>query len=234
MVEVGGRPILWHIMKHYSTYGFTDFGIALGYRGEVVKRYMIEYSALHSDLTVETRSGRVETTGNGRADDWTVALVDTGLDTATGGRIKRMAPYVGGETFMLTWGDGLSTVDSRPAARVPPRARQARDRHGRPAAGAVRAPPPRRRHRLPVLREAAGRGGLDQRCLLRARARRLRLRRRATRREWEREPLEQLARDGQLMAYRHDGFWQCMDTVRDKQLLEELWASGAPPWKLWT
>jgi glucose-1-phosphate cytidylyltransferase len=232
MVEIGGRPILWHIMKHYSSFGFTDFGIALGYRGEVVKRYMIEYSALHSDLTVETRSGRVETTANGRADDWTVALVDTGLDTATGGRIKRMAPYAGDETFMLTWGDGLSTV-------ALDRLLEFHRAHGKLATVTVVRPPARFGHlhlkgdtvfqfsEKPQLEEVWINGAFfvlepgvfdyvegDET-------------------EWEREPLEQLARDGQLMAYRHDGFWQCMDTVRDKQLLEELWASGSPPWKLW-
>ncbi len=232
MVEVGGRPILWHIMKHYSTFGFTDFVLALGYRGEVVKRYMIEYSALHSDLTVETRTGRVETRANGRADDWTVALIDTGLDTATGGRIKRMAPHVGGETFMLTWGDGLSSVDLKQLLEF-------HRAHGRLATVTVVRPPARFGHihlegdtvfqfsEKPQLEEVWINGaffvlepgvfdyvaGDDT--------------------EWEREPLEQLARDGQLMAYRHDGFWQCMDTVRDQQLLEELWASGSPPWKLW-
>jgi glucose-1-phosphate cytidylyltransferase len=231
MVEVGGLPILWHIMKHYSVYGYTDFLIALGYRGEVVKRYIIEYSALHSDLTVEMRSGRVETT-NGRADDWTVSLVDTGLETATGGRIKRMAPHVGNETFMLTWGDGLSTVDLDKLLEF-------HRSHGRLATVTVVRPPARFGHlhlegdavfqfsEKPQLDEVWINGAFfvlepgvfdyvagDET-------------------EWEREPLEQLARDGQLMAYRHDGFWQCMDTMRDKQLLEELWSSGSPPWKLW-
>jgi len=232
MVEVGGLPILWHIMKHYATFGHTDFIVALGYRGEYIKRYVIEYSALHSDLTVDMRSGHVQSS-NGRGDDWTVSLVDTGLETGTGGRIKRMAPHVGNETFMLTWGDGLSTVDLDKLLEF-------HRWHGRLATVTVVRPPSRFGHihlsgdtvsrfsEKPQLDEMWINGAFftlepgvfdyvagDET-------------------EWEREPLEQLARDEQLMAYRHDGFWQCMDTIRDKQLLEELWSSGAPPWKLWS
>src|SRR5918992_6199983 len=117
MVEIGGRPILWHIMKHYAHHGFEDFVIALGYKGEFIKRYMVDYASLHTDLTVGLRDGTVIAhNGNGNGsepDDWTVDLIDTGQETATGGRIKRLAPYVGDGTFMLTWGDGVSDIDLR-------------------------------------------------------------------------------------------------------------------------
>ena len=231
MVEIGGRPILWHIMKHYAAYGHTEFAIALGYRGEYIKRYVLEYSALHSDLTVEMRTGQVHTT-DGRSDDWKVALVDTGLETMTGGRIKRMAPHVGDETFMLTWGDGVSTVDLD-------RLLAFHRSHGRLATVTIVRPPARFGHihidgdavtafyEKPQLEEVWINGAyfvLEPGIFDYVEG---------DHTEWEREPLENLARDGQLMAYRHDGFWQCMDTVRDKQLLEELWASGAAPWRVW-
>jgi glucose-1-phosphate cytidylyltransferase len=233
MVEIGGRPILWHIMKHYAHHGFRDFVIALGYKGEVIKRYMVEYASLQSDLTVGLKDGRIVShNGNGAGpDDWTVDLIDTGLDTATGGRIKRLAPYVGNGTFMLTWGDGVSDVDLH-------RLLEFHRSHGKLATLTAVRPPARFGHlemdgdavvefsEKPQLGEGWINGAFfvlepavfdyvdgDDTA-------------------WEREPLERLARDGQLMAYRHESFWQCMDTLRDKKLLEELWQNGAP-WRTW-
>jgi glucose-1-phosphate cytidylyltransferase len=234
MVEIGGRPILWHIMKHYAHYGFRDFVIALGYRGEVIKRYMIEYASLHSDLTVGLRDGSViARNGNGREpDDWTVDLIDTGQETATGGRIKRLAPHVGDATFMLTWGDGVSDIDLHALLAF-------HRSHGKLATVTAARPPARFGHiemegdavvefsEKPQIGEGWINGAffvlepgvfdyID-----------------GDHTAWEREPLEGLAGDRQLMAYRHYSFWQCMDTLRDKKLLEELWQNGAP-WRTWT
>jgi len=233
MVEIGGQPILWHIMKHYCHYGHRNFVIALGYRGEVIKRYTVEYASLSGNLTVNLANGDVEQHGNEPRPDWTVELVDTGQATLTGGRIKRLAPYIGNETFMLTWGDGVSNVNLRELLEF-------HHRHGKLATlTAVR--PPARFGRLelegdrvgnfeekPQLGEGWINGAFfvlepdvfdyidgDQT-------------------QWEYEPLERLVADGQLMAFRHDSFWQCMDTLRDKRLLESLWEGQAPPWKMWS
>jgi glucose-1-phosphate cytidylyltransferase len=231
MIEIGGKPILWHIMMHYAHYGYKQFVIALGYKGESIKRYVVDYCSLNSDLTVDLRNGKVDVHGrNGH--DWIVDLVDTGQPTATGGRIKRLAPYVRDGTFMLTWGDGVSNVNLHSLLEF-------HRSHGKLATvTAVR--PPARFGRIelsgnrvaefsekPQLGEGWINGaffvvepgifdyidGDDT--------------------QWEREPMERLARDGQLMAYQHTGFWQCMDTLRDKKLLESLWEKGDPPWKLW-
>jgi glucose-1-phosphate cytidylyltransferase len=237
MVEIGGRPILWHIMKHYSHYGHSDFVIALGYKGEVIKRYMLEYASLHSDLRVGLKTGEVirNRNGNGNGfepDDWTVDLVDTGADTATGGRIKRLAPYVGDETFMLTWGDGVSNVDLDALLAF-------HRSHGRLATLTAVRPPARFGH-LELDGDAIsefsekpqlGEGWINGAFFVLEPGVFDYVDGDAT--QWEREPLERLARDGQLMAYRHEDFWQCMDTLRDKKLLEELWQNGAP-WRTWT
>ena len=231
MVEIGGRPILWHIMKHYSWYGFDEFVIALGYKGEVIKKYMVDYFPLNSNLTVNLRTGQVRVNG-GDKPDWIVDLVETGIPTMTGGRIKRLAPYLGNETFMLTWGDGVSDVDLRQLLAF-------HRAHGKLATLTAVRPAARFGHldldgdrvvefsEKPQTREGWINGaffvlepgvmdyidGDDT--------------------QWEREPLERLARDGQLMAYRHTSFWQCMDTLRDKVLLNELWNSGRAPWRIW-
>jgi glucose-1-phosphate cytidylyltransferase len=231
MVTIGGRPILWHIMMHYGYYGHRDFYVALGYKGEVIKRYMVDYCSLHGDISVNLGSGQVTSRGNGHNHDWNIHLIDTCEDTQTGGRIKRLAPHIGNETFMLTWGDGVSNVDLNKLLAF-------HRAHGRLATvTAVR--PPARYGRLdlegdrvahfaekPQLSEGWINGAFfvlepavfdyidgDQTS-------------------WEKEPLERLAQEGQLMAYRHDSFWQCMDTLREKYILENLWTQGAP-WKVW-
>ena len=232
MVEIGGKPILWHIMKHYAHSGYKDFVIALGYKGEYIKRYIIDYCSLQSDLTVTVRDGGVKKHQNGDVDDWTVNLVDTGLDTQTGGRIKRLAPYLAGGTFLLTWGDGVSTVNIEELVRF-------HRSHGKLATLTAVRPPARFGHLEldgDVITEFSekpqtGEGWINGAFFV-------------LEPEvfdyidgddthWEREPLERLARDGQLMAYRHYDFWQCMDTLRDKKLLDELWDSGKAPWKIW-
>jgi glucose-1-phosphate cytidylyltransferase len=235
MVEIGGRPILWHIMKHYARYGHSDFVIALGYKGEVIKRYMLDYASLHSDLTVGLREGTVVRNGNGGGadpDDWTVDLVDTGADTATGGRIKRLARCIGDETFMLTWGDGVSDIDLDALLAF-------HRSHGKLATLTAVRPPARFGHldldgdRIAEFSEKPqiGEGWINGAFFVLEPGVFDYVDGDAT--QWEREPLERLARDGELMAYRHHAFWQCMDTIRDKKLLEELWQDGAP-WRTWT
>ncbi|MGR9115415.1 MAG: glucose-1-phosphate cytidylyltransferase [Gammaproteobacteria bacterium] len=232
MVEIGGKPILWHVMKHYAHYGYSEFAIALGYKGEYIKSWMKDFSSLHSSMTVKTRTGEVVVHDN-HGVDWTVDLVDTGDNTATGGRIKRLKPWMGEGTFMLTWGDGVSDVDLD-ALLAFHRA------HGKLATLTTVRPPARFGHiefegdqvttftEKPQTAEGWINGaffvlepgifdyieGDDT--------------------QWEKEPLERLAADGQLMAYRHTSFWQCMDTIRDKKLLEKLWQEGHAPWKTWS
>jgi glucose-1-phosphate cytidylyltransferase len=232
MVEIGGRPILWHIMRHYAHFGFQEFVIALGYKGEVIKKYMVDYCALNSDLKVDLGTGAV-ILRNGHRPEWKIDLVDTGSRTMTGGRIKRLEPIIGNETFMLTWGDGVSNVDIHQLLEF-------HRHHGRLATVTAVRPPARYGHLVfdgdqvtefnekPQTAEGWINGaffvlqpdvfdyidGDDT--------------------QWEREPLERLAREGQLMAYKHSSFWQCMDTLRDKYVLERLWESGAAPWKMWS
>jgi glucose-1-phosphate cytidylyltransferase len=234
MVEIGGRPILWHIMKYYAEYGHTDFVIALGYKGEYIKRYFVDYSSLQNDLTVSLRHGTVEQhpNGSGTEEDWTVKLVDTGISSQTGGRIKRLAPHLGNETFMLTWGDGVSTVDLEALLKF-------HVAHGKLATlTAVR--PTARFGRLELdgdgitefsEKPQTGEGWINGAFFVLEPAVFDYIDGDDTR--FEREPLERLAADGQLMAYRHLDFWQCMDTLREKLLLDELWESGTAPWKIW-
>jgi glucose-1-phosphate cytidylyltransferase len=231
MVEIGDQPILWHIMKYYAHHGFDDFVIALGYRGECIKRWMIEFSSLASDLTVRTGIGAVEH-HVAPVEDWTVDLVDTGQPTATGGRIKRLQPHLGDETFMLTWGDGVSTVDLHALLAF-------HRSHGKLVTlTAVR--PPARFGRLELegscVREFSekpqtGEGWINGAFFVCEPGVFEYIDGDDT--QFEREPLENLAKDGELMAYLHHGFWQCMDTVRDRKLLQDLWDRDAAPWKVW-
>ena len=231
MVEIGGKPILWHIMKYYAHYGFKDFAIALGYKGEYIKRYMIDYSPLASNLTVYTGIGAVKV-HDGEKEEWKVDLVDTGQGTSTGGRIKRRAPYMGDKTFMLTWGDGVSSVDLH-------RLLAFHRSHGRLATvTAVR--PPARFGRLELdgdnvtefsEKPQLGEGWINGAFFVLEPGVFDYIEGDDT--QWEKEPLEGLARDRQLMAYKHPDFWQCMDTLRDKKLLENLWEKGNAPWKVW-
>ncbi len=234
MVEIGGRPILWHIMMHYSCFNMHEFIIALGYKGECIKRYMLESANFHGDLTVRiggNHNGHV-VQDNEPHPPWTVKLVETGDATQTGGRIKRLEPYLRDGTFMLTWGDGVSNIDLNQLLAF-------HRSHGKLLTLTAVRPPARYGHLVfnghrvvefsekPQTAEGWINGAffvcepevfdyIDGDATI-----------------WEREPLEGLAKDGQLMAYCHDSFWQCMDTVRDKIRLEELWHESNPPWKLW-
>ncbi len=232
MVEIGGKPILWHIMKHYAHYGHNDFVIALGYKGEFIKRYMVDYCSLMSDLTVDMSNGEVSIHGKDLP-KWRVELVDTGQETLTGGRIKRLAPYLDGETFMLTWGDGVSDVNMDELLEF-------HYDHGKLATlTAVR--PPARFGRLDLdenrvakftEKPQIGEGWINGAFFVLEPGVFEYIDGDMT--QWERDPLERLAADGQLMAYKHTSFWQCMDTLRDKRLLQTLWESEKAPWKLWS
>jgi glucose-1-phosphate cytidylyltransferase len=231
MVEIGGKPILWHIMMYYAQYGFNEFVIALGYKGEVIKKFMVDYCALNSDLTVNMKTG-VVSMNNGNTCDWTVQLVDTGMETQTGGRIKRLQPYIGNERFMLTWGDGLSDINLDDLHEF-------HRSHGKLATLTAVRPTARFGHlemdgdrivefsEKPQTRE----GWINGAFFVLEPAVFDYIEGDLT--HWEKEPLEQLAQEGQLMAYKHTSFWQCMDTLREKKYLESLWQGGQAPWKIW-
>ena len=233
MIEIGGRPILWHIMKIYAHHGVTEFVVCLGYRGYMIKEYFANLVLHNSDVTIDTWNNKV-TYHSGFTDPWTVTLADTGEQTQTGGRIRRVRRYLDADApFCMTYGDGLSDVNitelidfhrrhrrqATLTAVVPTGRFGAVDLDGPQVKGFMEKPPgdnmlvnggffvlqPSVLDRIP--------GDMTS---------------------WESEPLEKLARDGELMAFRHTGFWQPMDTLRDKNALEDLWRSGAAPWKLWS
>src|SRR3954447_22305540 len=232
MVEVGGRPLLWHIMKLYAAHGLSDFVCCLGYRGEIVKQYFLNYHAMLSDMTVSLASGTVEY-GTREVEDWRVALVDTGEESMTGARVKRVENHLGdSDLFLCTYGDGLADVDISALIAF-------HRSHGK-LATVTGVHPPSRFGELVINGSEVSRfaekpagdslisGGFfvfdravldrvsaDPSCVL------------------EREPLESLAADGELQVYRHDGFWQCADTVRDVELLRSLWDGGDAPWRVW-
>lgn len=231
MVEIGGYPILWHIMRHYAVHGFTEFVVALGYKGEFIKKWFVDYASLGKNLTIEPARGRVS---RHEADlpDWRVELIETGQKTLTGGRIKRLAEQLGNETFMLTWGDGVSDVDLTALMKF-------HRSHGKLATVTAVRPPARYGHlafegdrvrefsEKPQTAEGWINGAffvlepgvleyIDGDDVM-----------------FEEAPLRALAAAGELMAHRHNGYWQCMDTLREKHLLQSLWDSGAAPWKTW-
>ncbi len=232
MVEIGGRPILWHIMKTYSAYGISEFVIALGYRGYMVKEYFTNYALHMSNVTMDLSSGQV-TVHERSVEPWIVTLVDTGEATLTGGRLKRLAPYLGDdETFCFTYGDGLTDADLGQEVTF-------HRAHGRLATVLAVRPPGRygalrlEGDRVESFEEKPlGDGGyinggyfvLSRECMEEIAG---------DHTSWEGDPLTQLARRGELGAYRHDGFWKPMDTLRDRNELEDLWAGGRAPWKKW-
>lgn len=231
LVEIGGRPIIWHIMMIYSTYGYNEFVVALGYKGEMIKEYFLRYHFLNSDLTVKLRSGEVIVRG-GDTPDWVVHLVDTGLHTQTGGRLKRLSHLLKDGTFMMTYGDGVGRIDIRELVKF-------HKSHGRLATVTAVRPPARfggldiegdvvrEFTEKPLTLEGWINGGffvLEPEVMEYIDGDEM---------PWEFEPMERLAREGQLMAYKHEGFWHPMDTLRDKRRLCALWDGGNPPWKMW-
>ena len=232
MVEIGGYPLLWHVMRHYAEHGFKEFYVALGFRGEVVKRYFHEYHSLAGSMTIDFARGELSRHERG-SDDWIVHLHETGLHTMTGGRLKRLEPHLRNGTFMLTYGDGVSDINLCELLRF-------HKAHGRIGTVTAVRPPSRfgglvfygdlvkQFIEKPQIGEGWINGGFmvfepgifdyltkgDQTVL-------------------EADALEQLASDGELAAYRHEKFWQCMDTLREKRHLENLWEQGNAPWKTW-
>jgi glucose-1-phosphate cytidylyltransferase len=237
MVEIGGRPILWHIMRYYVSYGHRDFVVALGYKGDVIRRYATDFATLgggHMRIDYDRRAVELtpaEDDGWSMA-GWTLDLRETGPDTNTGGRIRRLREAIGGQRFMLTWGDGVADVDLDALLAF-------HAAHGKLVTMTAVRPPPRFGHlqldgdRITGFQEkpAKAEGWINGAFFVCEPGVFDLIEGDAT--QFEREPLERLARDGQLMAFRHEGFWQCMDTPRDKATLEALWASGRAPWKCW-
>lgn len=233
MVEIGNRPILWHIMKIYSAHGINEFIICCGYKGHMIKEYFANYYLHHADVTFDMRENRM-TVHHTAIEPWQVTLVDTGEKTMTGGRIKRIQPYVGDETFCLTYGDGVSDVDIR--------ALIAYHREQGVTVTLTAVQPPGRFGAFTLAEDQSliasfkekpsGDGAYINGGFFVVEPAAFDLIA-GDDTVWEREPLEQLALSGQLAAYRHHGFWHPMDTLRDKNYLEELWQSGNAPWKIW-
>jgi len=231
MIEIGGKPILWHIMKSYAHYGVKEFFVALGYKGEVIKHYFCDYHTMSSDMTINLARDRMQK-HKSVAEKWMVHLIDTGIDTLTGGRVKRLEPWLKNETFMVTYGDGVANIDIRALLKF---------HRAQACIGTVSAVRPPSRFggivldgnkiaeftEKPQIGEGWINGGFmvfepavfkylkDDRSIL------------------EIDALERLAKDRQLAAYRHNRFWQCMDTLRDKRLLDRLWQEAKAPWKVW-
>ena len=231
MVEIGGRPILWHIMKHYAHYGFQEFLVALGYKGEYIKRYFMDYYTLNGSMTLDLATGAVQPQIK-ECENWKLHLLDTGVQTNTGGRLKRLESYLGDETFMITYGDGVSNIDLQKLLEF-------HKSHGKwVTVSAVR--PPARFGGLVIEgdlvanfteKPQAGEGWINGGFLVMEPQVFKYLTNDSA--GLEVELLERLAIDGQLAAYRHYDFWQCMDTLRDKYNLENYWRSGNPPWQVW-
>jgi glucose-1-phosphate cytidylyltransferase len=232
MVEIGGKPILWHIMNIYAAFGVDEFLIALGYRGEIIKEYFLNFYAVNNNLSLDLANGHT-TIHEGNQPRWRVHLVDTGLHTQTGGRLKRLARWLGEDrTFMMTYGDGVADVNIRALLKF-------HELHGKLATVTTVRPPARfggiifEGNRVSEFSEKtqAGEGWINGGFFVLERGVLDYIDGDDT--LWEREPLERLAAAGQLMAFRHEGFWQPMDTLREKKLLEDVWASGRAPWKVW-
>ncbi|CAG0969516.1 MAG: glucose-1-phosphate cytidylyltransferase [Candidatus Methanoperedens sp.] len=232
MVEIGGQPILWHIMNIYAHYGYNDFVVALGYKGEVIKDYFLNYYSLKSDFTIDLSNGNANYLRK-KTMDWKVTLVDTGSSSMTGGRVKRLQEYIGDETFMLTYGDGVANIDIAKLVKF-------HRKHGKMAT--ITAVHPAARFGELVINHELNVQSFKEKP--------------QTTQGWinggflvlepeffdliggdttvlEEEPLEHAAQSCELKAYLHDGFWQCMDTARDKNVLEELWQTGKARWKVW-
>jgi glucose-1-phosphate cytidylyltransferase len=234
MVEIGGKPILWHIMKIYSHYGYNDFVICLGYKGFFIKEYFMDYYMHNSDMTIELGSNKVDIHYT-QTESFKVTLVDTGLETKTAGRLQRIKRYVGNEPFMLTYGDGVSNVNIKELVDF-------HRQHGKIAT-------------VTAIQPEARFGGMDLNDINRVETFKEKpkgdgqwinggffvlspgvfdyLGDQADQTMWEDQPLEILSKKGELMAYKHGGFWKCMDAMRDKMELEQLWQSGAAEWKVW-
>lgn len=233
MITIGEQPILWHIMKYYSSFGFQDFVVCCGYKGHIIKEYFADYYLYRSDVTFDFSAENRMTVHSNVAEPWRVTLVDTGLNTQTGGRVRRVQKYIGNERFMLTYGDGVSNVDlnkllaqhSASGKIATLTGIQPGGRFGVLGLGGETVTGFREKAKedggwinggfMVMEPEVFGYLSAEESCVL------------------ERTPLETLARDGKLGIYKHSGFWQCMDTQRDRGVLEQLWSSGSAPWRVW-
>jgi glucose-1-phosphate cytidylyltransferase len=231
MVDIGSKPILWHVMKIYSTYGYNDFLICCGYKGYVIKEYFANYVLHNSDVTFDLKTGTAEM-HHRNVEPWTVTLVETGEASQTGGRIKRVAPYLDDEDFAMTYGDAVGAIDVRALVEF-------HREHGKKATVTAVRPPGRfgtlKSDGLKVAhfeeKPAGGDAWINGGFFVLSPSVLDYIEDDLT--VWEREPIERLAQEGELFAYHHDGFWHAMDTLRDRRALEELWASGNAPWKIW-
>jgi glucose-1-phosphate cytidylyltransferase len=231
MVEIGGKPMLWHILNIYASFGHTEFILALGYRAEVIKEYFLNFFAINNDLSVHLKNGKI-LTHKRHLPNWIIHLIDTGIHTQTGGRIKRLKEWIGNETFMLTYGDGLSNVNLDELIRF-------HKKHKKLATVTAVHPPARfgglilDGNRVVDFTEKnqAKEGWINGGFFVLEPQVLDTIADDST--TWEKEPLEQLSADGELMAYFHEGFWQPMDTLREYKQLEAQWQSGNAPWKLW-
>ena len=230
MVEVGGKPLLWHIMRSFADYGFTEFVVALGYKGEIIKDYFINYRKRTCNLTVRLFTGDLMV-HNGHSEDWTIHLLDTGVKTQTGGRVKRISQYIGKEPFLLTYGDGVSNVHMNQLVEF-------HRNHGKIATITAVRPPARfgdlsfDGERVSTFAEKppTGEGWINGGFFVLEPEIVNYIDSDDT--SFESKPMERLTRENQLMAYRHNDFWQCMDTLRDVHMLENMWASGNVPWRV--
>ncbi len=232
MIEIGGKPILWHIMKIYSHYGFHDFIICCGYKANVIKDYFTNHYLHASDVTIDLANNQMEIHST-FSEPWKVTLVDTGLGTMTGGRVKRIQPYVNGESFMLTYGDGVSSVNIWELIAF-------HKKHGKIATISAAQPTGRfgvldidENNLIRSFKEKPKQGGSWVNAGFSVFESEIFDYIEGDQTVFEREPYERVANDGQMLAFRHNGFWYPMDTLRDKEYLEELWASGTAPWKCW-
>jgi glucose-1-phosphate cytidylyltransferase len=232
MVEIGGRPILWHIMKLYAHHGVREFVVALGYKGELIKRYFLDYYTLNGSLMIDLANGQVESARK-ECEDWRVHLVDTGHETNTGGRVRRLQKLLGSGTFMVTYGDGVSDIDLTALLKF-------HRSHGRVATVSAVRPPARYGGLIFdgdlvssfTEKPQAGEGWINGGFLVFEP--RIFEYLKGDKSSLESDALERLASDRQLAAYRHGAFWQCMDTLRDKRLLETLWEKNEAPWNVWS
>jgi len=231
MIEIGGRPILWHIMNIYAAYGYKEFVIALGYKGEIIKDYFLNYHYYSRSLTVQLKTGNVKI-HNDQGEDWTVHLLDTGLDSSTGGRVKKVAEFIGNEAFMMTYGDGVSNINIHNLVNY-------HRQQGRLATVTAVRPPARfgglglNENFVSYFTEKpqAGEGWINGGYFVLEPEIANYIPDYVT--PWEALPMEKLVTEGQLAAYQHNDFWQCMDTLRDVNQLEKLWQDGTAPWKIW-
>jgi glucose-1-phosphate cytidylyltransferase len=232
MVEIGGKPMLWHIMKIYSSYGFNEFIICLGYRGYLIKEYFSHYYLHMSDITIDMEHNDMKI-HNTNSEPWKVTLVDTGSETMTGGRLKRIEKYIDNETFMLTYGDGVADIDLNELVQYHKKSKKLATLSAIQTSGRFGVLNINQKNEVSsFLEKPLGEGSWVNIGFFVLEPKILDYINKGDSTIWERKPLEDLAAGGQLTAFRHDGFWKCMDTLRDKLELEELWR-GKAPWKKW-